>query len=184
MSIKGYIPCSLVDWPGMLPAVIFIGGCNLNCWYCHNKELAQNPDRFPDLDLEEILRKAPHPNWTDGFVITGGEPTEDYAFYWYISTLKRAGFKIKIDTNGTNPRAIKGILPLVDLIAMDIKAPLADYKSVTGPVDIEAIKRSIKILRNSGKVQFRTTAAPGINVDQIQKELGAPLLIQPWKPTE
>ena len=189
MSIKGYIPCSLVDWPGLLPAVIFIGGCNLKGWYCHNAELAQHPEKFPDLDLAEILHGANRPKvgWQDGFVITGGEPTLVPPLLGrYINIIRREKLKIKVDTNGTLPSVLEKILPFVDLVAMDIKAPLnqADYESVTGPVEINNIKRSIELLKHSGKVMFRTTAAPGIDIERIQKELDAPLVVQPWRPQD
>ncbi len=54
IKIKGYIPVSMLDWDGSLATTIFIGGCNLNCPYCHNYQLAQNPDQFLDVDWDEI----------------------------------------------------------------------------------------------------------------------------------
>jgi len=37
MNIGGFVKNSFVDYPGNIAAVIFTVGCNMKCWYCHNK---------------------------------------------------------------------------------------------------------------------------------------------------
>ena len=32
------------DFPGRYAVSLFMPGCNLNCWYCHNKEVAKAGD--------------------------------------------------------------------------------------------------------------------------------------------
>jgi pyruvate formate lyase activating enzyme len=69
---------------------------------------------------------------------------------------------------------------LIDAVYMDVKAPLRqkEYSAVAGvPVDIGAIKRSIKILKRSGlEIAFRTTAIPGLveeaELESIRDSLG------------
>ena len=39
MNIAGLVKSSTVDFPGHLAAVIFTPGCNLDCFYCHNRPL-------------------------------------------------------------------------------------------------------------------------------------------------
>ena len=183
MAIKGYIPCSFLDWPGLLTGVIFVGGCNLHCWYCHNAELAWHPEKFDTIELDDILSSISKQKrkWMDAITITGGEPTLDPFLCNYIEAIKKNGFKVKVDTNGIRSDVIEKILPLVDLIAMDVKAPLADYESIVGPVRIGDIEKSIELLRHSEKVIFRVTAAPGVDVEKIRKELQAPLLVQLYR---
>jgi len=63
--------------------------------------------------------------WIDGVCITGGEPTLHSDLSSLFSKLREMGFLVKIDTNGTNPMMVKGLIgkELVDCIVMDIKAP-------------------------------------------------------------
>ncbi len=78
MRIGGFLKHSLIDWEGMITAVIFTRGCNFRCGYCHNPSLVL-PGLFnetEDIETEEIfsylnIRKQ----WIDGVVISGGEPT-------------------------------------------------------------------------------------------------------------
>jgi pyruvate formate lyase activating enzyme len=77
------------------------------------------------------------------------------------------GFKIKLDSNGSNPDKLKTILEsgMVDYVAMDIKSTPQKYQNLMGrPVDIERIKRSVEIIRTSGiEYEFRTTCIPGLH---------------------
>jgi pyruvate formate lyase activating enzyme len=47
---------------------------------------------------------------------------------------------------------------------MDVKAPPKKYAEATGvPVDVKKIKKSIDLIKNSGKnYEFRTTVVPGL----------------------
>lgn len=107
----------------------------------------------------------------EGCVICGGEPTiHGEALVDFIRKIKKESFLVKLDTNGTNPEVIKRLIDekLIDYVAMDIKAPLVKEKyefacGVTG-FDIEKIKESISIIKNSGiEYEFRTTVVPRIH---------------------
>lgn len=95
----------------------------------------------------------------DGVVITGGEPCLQKDLIDFIKQIKDMEFLVKLDTNGTFPSVLKDVLPLVDYIAMDIKAPLYKYRDITQVnIDTEKIKESINIIMNSGiDYEFRTT---------------------------
>lgn len=79
----------------------------------------------------------------------------------FIKQIKKMGFAVKMDTNGSQPQVIKALLAekLLDFIAMDIKAPLEKYKSIAKvPVKFDVIKESIKlILKAKIPYEFRTT---------------------------
>jgi len=76
MQIKGLIKTSIVDYPGKVAAVVFVGGCNFRCPYCHNADLVLRPESLPDIEVGEVLRLlAERKGFVDGIVITGGEPT-------------------------------------------------------------------------------------------------------------
>lgn len=100
----------------------------------------------------------------DGIVITGGEPTIHKDLPEFINKIKSLGFKIKLDTNGTNPVMLKKLIDnkLIDYVAMDIKAPIQKYKKVTkNSAHLEKVKKSIKmILEGKLPYEFRTTVVP------------------------
>jgi pyruvate formate lyase activating enzyme len=162
MKIGGLQKVSLIDYPGLICATIFLQGCNFKCSYCHNPELV-DPRLFqPCIKENEVLdflntRKGK----LDAVAITGGEPTIHDDLAPFIKKIKKMKFAVKLDTNGSQPQVIKTLLDekLLDFIAMDIKAPLEKYKSVVKvPVNADSIKESIKlILKSKIPYEFRTT---------------------------
>lgn len=170
-EIKGFIETSFCDWDGCLASVIFLPYCNLRCPYCQNGILISEPETIPNIDLDAILASLERRRgWIDGVVITGGEPTIHADLADLARTIKMHGFKVKIDTNGTNPDLLCQMVKtgLVDYIAMDVKAPIDDRYSIAAgvKVDLRAISRSIEILLNGDlPYELRTTLVPGI-IDQ------------------
>ncbi|NVM57213.1 MAG: radical SAM protein, partial [Desulfobacterales bacterium] len=105
--IKGFIETSLLDWPGQICAVIFLPYCNLRCPYCHNHQLVLQPDALETLTIQAILeRLRPLKDWIHGSCITGGEPTIHRRLPAVLETIHEAGFKTKLDTNGTQPEVL------------------------------------------------------------------------------
>ena len=162
MKIGGLQKVSLIDYPGLICAIVFLQGCNFKCSYCHNPELV-DPQLFqPCIKENEVLdflntRKGK----LDAVTITGGEPTIQDDLAPFIKQIKKMGFAVKLDTNGSQPQVIKTLLDekLLDFIAMDIKAPLEKYKSIVKvPVNADSIKESIRlILKAKIPYEFRTT---------------------------
>jgi pyruvate formate lyase activating enzyme len=160
MKIGGFEKATLIDYPGKVAAMIYTIGCNFRCPYCHNPELV---DETADvLDTEKIFEfLETRRKLLDGVVITGGEPTMHEDLLEIMERLKNIGFLVKLDSNGTNPQALKDAISrkLVDYIAMDMKSPLDRYsQQVARPVHVDSIKESIEIIKNSGiDYEFRTT---------------------------
>lgn len=164
MIIKGLQKLTLIDYPDTVACTIFTFGCNLRCPYCHNPELVVDDGR-KNIDVEEIFQfLKDRKNFLDGVCITGGEPTLQNDLPEFMSKIKELGFLIKLDTNGTNPEMIDRLIKgkLVDYIAMDIKAPLERYEEVVlSKVDLENVKKSVEIIKNSGiDYEFRMTVPP------------------------
>ena len=162
MKIGGLQRVSLIDYPGLICATIFLQGCNFKCSYCHNPELVDTRLFQPCIKENEFLnfldtRKGK----LDAVTITGGEPTIQDDLAAFIKKIKKMKFAVKLDTNGSQPQVIKTLLDekLLDFIAMDIKAPLAKYNSIVRiPVNSDSIKESIKlILKAKIPYEFRTT---------------------------
>jgi pyruvate formate lyase activating enzyme len=172
MKIAGLQKNSFVDYPGKIAAVVFTPGCNMNCFYCHNQVLlGENTDKNL-LDTKEVLEfLSDRRRFLEGLVISGGEPTLQDGLEEFIQDVKRMGYCVKLDTNGTNPRMLKKLIEgkLLDYVAMDIKAPPYKYDQICRVyVNMEKIRESMDLLM-WGKVcyEFRTTFVPQLNEEDI-----------------
>lgn len=172
MNIIGMEKSSFIDYPNNICTVIFTGGCNFRCPYCHNSIAVNNTEgKINEEEVISFLKKRK--KFVEALCISGGEPTLQKDLYDFICIVKQEGFHIKLDTNGTNPSLLKRLIDekLVDYVAMDIKAPLAKYPLVTQVnVDIDSIKESINILlENKVDYEFRTTICKElISIDDIK----------------
>jgi len=167
MIIGGLQRFSLIDYPGKISAIVFTRGCNFRCPYCHNPELV-DPQRYAEPWQEEeywaFLQSRTQK--LDAVVVTGGEPTLQEDLERFLEKIRKMGFLIKLDTNGSNPDVLKDLLSanLVDYIAMDIKAPLEKYSEVAKvPIDKTDIQESIELIKQSTvDHEFRTTIAKNV----------------------
>ncbi|NPA74949.1 MAG: anaerobic ribonucleoside-triphosphate reductase activating protein [Euryarchaeota archaeon] len=170
MLIAGFIPESFVDWRGKIVATVFTHGCNFRCPFCHNHALVVGkPAKI--YSSEEIITKIKElEGWIDGVCITGGEPTVHRDIVKFIEKVSKF-MPVKLDTNGSNPETLAAILPLVDYVAMDIKAPPSRYTEIAGvPVNTRNIEKSIKIIKEQAKdYEFRTTFVPTLSREDIRE---------------
>jgi len=169
MIFGGIQKLTLIDYPGTVAATVFTVGCNFTCPFCHNPELVDGrlSSSQPKIDQADILRFFKiRSGILEGVCVTGGEPTLYPDLPDFIRELKNMGFKVKLDTNGTNPGMVKKMLDenLLDYIAMDIKAPLEKYKKVVGPkISLESIQQSVELTRRAPSYEFRTTVLPALH---------------------
>lgn len=167
MRIGAIQKFSMIDYPGKLCVIVFTQGCNFRCPYCHNPELVDSTQFVENILKEKIfsfLKKRV--GKLDAVSITGGEPTLHKNLPNFMKQIKKMGFLVKLDTNGTNPKMLKRIIGerIVDYLAMDIKAPLERYSEIThSKVDTDAIKYSIQLIKKSGvEYEFRSTVIQGL----------------------
>jgi len=171
MLISGLAKSSLIDYPGLIACVLFVPGCNYNCFYCHNRSLIDGThDLIETGVVEDFLKKRL--GLLDGVVITGGEPTLQSNLVSYMEMIKKLGYKIKLDTNGSSPQVIEQILKngLCDFFAVDYKAPSARYKEICGNnANAETVLHTIKILLEA-RIDFevRTTVIPQLNESNLK----------------
>jgi pyruvate formate lyase activating enzyme len=174
MNILGLTKTTLLDYPEHVAATIFIGDCNFRCPFCHNKDIVfQNlPPISKDYVLNFLTKRK---NILTGVCITGGEPTLNQDLPDFIHQIKQLGYKVKLDTNGTNPQMLKTLIEsnLIDYCAMDIKNCKEKYAQTCGikTLDLTPIEQSITLLKTQTKINYehRTT---------ITKELHTPSDIQ------
>ncbi len=174
MKIGGFQKLSTVDYPGHLCCTIFLKGCNMRCKFCHNPGLVDRHAEAGDTTLEQVmdfLKKRY--GMLDRVCISGGEPTLQEGLEDLICSIRDIGYKVKLDTNGTNPEAVRSLIEkgLIDYIAVDVKAPAEKYHDVAGcPVNLEKIKETIQIVLGSSiDYEFRTTFLPDLDEKDIEK---------------
>ncbi len=172
MRIVGIEPCSFVDWPRHIAAVLFAPGCNLDCFYCHNRHLLAEDVLPQSTKPEKVLdwlesRKG----FLDGVVFSGGEPTLQRGLADFARKVRAIGYKTKLDTNGTKPDVLRSVLSegLFDYVAMDIKASADKYDSICRccvcQYDIDS---SIGVIMDlAPDYEFRTTWVPALDAVDI-----------------
>ena len=165
MRLGGLQKSSLIDYPGEISAIVFTIGCNFHCPYCHNPELVdETAEEIPEIEFFTFLEKRV--GLLDAVTITGGEPTLHDDLVPFIGRIKKLGFLVKLDSNGTRPNVLQHLIEqkLVDYIAMDIKAPLAKYEhTIARPTDLKKIQESITLLlENRVPYEFRTTVVKAL----------------------
>lgn len=176
MRIGGLEKFSLIDYPGAISAIIFTVGCNFRCPFCHNPALVEETidTNISKKEILNFLKKRI--GALDAVTITGGEPTMHSDLIPFIKSIKKLGFKIKLDSNGTNPEVLRKVLKenLVDYLAMDIKSTPEKYMATVGrPVNLEKIKESIQIIMSSGiPYEFRTTVVKALIPENDFHEIG------------
>jgi pyruvate formate lyase activating enzyme len=168
----------LLEWRGRVASAVFLPGCNFRCPYCHNHGLVLKPDEYEALPLEAVLGRLEElRKWNDGVVVSGGEPTLHPGLPKLVAKLRAEGWPVKLDTNGTKPEVLAGLLELhmLDAVSMDIKAPInpVAYRRNSGvAADLEAVTTSVELLAASGiDVEFRTTVTPGLLDDREVREI-------------
>lgn len=175
MKVKGFQGTSLLDFPGRVASLLFFGGCNLTCPFCHNPSLVLDPEQYPDYPrevvLDELKSRIP---FIDGVVISGGEPTIYPDCLGLLQEIKNLGLAVKLDTNGLKPDLLQKAIEreLVDYLAFDLKTAPGRYGELhDSPVDLQALQRSIQLLlADRVEYEFRTTCVPGF-VDAAAVEM-------------
>lgn len=167
MKIGGLQKVSLIDYPGKISAIIFTQSCNFRCPYCHNPELVEQKLYQPCLPEKDILEfLTTRRNKLDAVTLTGGEPTLQEDLIPFIQKIRKMGFAVKLDSNGSQPDVLASMIQkkLLDFIALDVKAPIEKYQSVVqAPVAIDVIRESIRLVIKA-KIQheFRTTVVASL----------------------
>ena len=161
MAIVGIDKLSLLDYEDKVSVVLFSHACNFRCPFCHNGDSVLNSQQ--EINFDEILTfLKTRKGLVDAVVFSGGEPTLEQDLEVKIKEVKKLGFLIKLDTNGTNPELLEKLLAdgVVDYVAMDIKNSPSLYAETSGVnfVDMAKIKKSIAIIMNNAPdYEFRTT---------------------------
>ncbi|MBR5491198.1 MAG: anaerobic ribonucleoside-triphosphate reductase activating protein [Oscillospiraceae bacterium] len=170
MKISGLLKLSALDYPGKIACTVFTHGCPFRCPFCHNAALVTEKEEEGISEEEFFAFLNKRRGILDGVAVTGGEPLMRADLPDFLRGIKDMGYLVKLDTNGYYPDTLQKCIEagLVDFIAMDIKNSPAKYAQSCGreSVDMEKIRRSVEIIKNSGvDYEFRTTAVAGLHED-------------------
>ena len=192
LQVGGFVPFTTVDYPGHLAAVVFCQGCVWRCRYCHNPHL--QPFDSGRQSWESVLSVlAERKNFLEAVVFSGGEPTAQACLPGAMRAVKDLGFKVGLHTAGIFPDLLADVLPLVDWVGLDVKAPFDErYDRITQRKhSFEAPAESLRLLLASGvNYELRTTVHPDLltpvdlaEISSTLESLGAaPNKIQPFRP--
>lgn len=164
MQFHGFQKMTLLDFPGRVACTLFTGGCNMRCPFCHNAplvtELDASAERYEETEVLAYLTRRQ--GLLDGVCVTGGEPTLQSGLEGFLREVKRLGYAVKLDTNGTRPTVLAALVEagLVDYVAMDVKNSPAKYAATAGVSEEElagVFESMDYLLRGSVDYEFRTT---------------------------
>ncbi len=180
LRVGGFVPFTSTDYPDALAAVVFCQGCPWRCGYCHNPHLI--PPRGEDeRDFPRILAwLAGRRGLLDAVVFSGGEPTAHAELGAAIDAVRALGFDIGLHTSGAYPRRLARVLPKVDWVGIDVKAPVADYATITGaPGSGLTALASLDLVRNAGiAYEVRTTVHPALTPADMMERLARELAVR------
>jgi pyruvate formate lyase activating enzyme len=160
LRVGGLTRCSASDYPGKLAAVVFCQGCAWRCGYCHNAELQSAHGRAEIAWPEVVAFLERRRGLLDAVVFSGGEPTLQRGLAHAMRAVKALGYLVGLHTAGIVPSRLEMVLPLLDWVAMDVKAQFAAHERVTRVRGSGArAERSLRLIRASGVAcEFHTLA--------------------------
>lgn len=163
LRLGGLTPFTSIDFPGRLAAVFHCQGCPLACPYCHTPHLraaGKGALSWP----EALAWLAGRTGLLDGVVFSGGEPCAQTALGHALAACRDLGFATAVHSSGLYPQRLAKLMPLLDWVGLDWKAPPAHTFRATGREGLGArFHRSLEIVLASGIAhEIRTTYHPRI----------------------
>ena len=177
MKIAGLQKLTLLDYPEHTACTVFTAGCNFRCPFCHNSDVVYNKtEGVSEEELFEFL--ASRKGKLDGVCITGGEPLLQPDIVEFMQKIRKLGFLIKLDTNGSMHDKLVAIVNegLCDYVAMDVKSSPNGYNiACGGMVNVDNVLKSIAFLIAQNKVdyEFRTTVVKQLHSKQDFEEIAS-----------
>lgn len=157
-------PFTLLDFPDRTACILWFAGCNMRCGYCYNPEIVLGKGKLSWSHVLDFLLSRRR--LLDGVVFSGGECTIHPQVIPFVREVKKMGFEVKIDTNGSRPGVIRQLIEdnLLDYVALDFKALPEKYWQVTRSDLFFPFEKTLEILISSGiRFEVRTT----VHSDQL-----------------
>ncbi len=157
-AIHSITKFTTLDFPDHLASIFWFAKCNMACPYCYNPQIVREEGNITLQKALDFLKGRQ--GRLEGVVLSGGECTLYPHLEAFIETIKQLGFKIKIDTNGSNPTLLQKLIDTcqIDYVALDYKAPLIRYEEIVHYRHTERFEQSLELLiRSNIPFEVRTT---------------------------
>jgi len=156
--IYSLTPFTLLDYPHKSACILWFAGCNMRCLYCYNPEIVLGKGSLSFEKIRSFLNSRK--NLLDAVVFSGGECLLHKKIISLIEEVKKMGFLVKIDTNGSSPKIMKELLnkEIIDYIALDYKAPKSKFTAITKSNLYDTFEKTFDLILQA-KIPFevRTT---------------------------
>jgi pyruvate formate lyase activating enzyme len=170
--IYSLTPFTLLDYPHKSACILWFAGCNMRCLYCYNPEIVLGKGT---LSFEKILSFLnSRKNLLDAVVFSGGECLLHKKIIPFITEVKKMGFLVKIDTNGSSSEVMQELINqnLIDYIALDYKAPESEFQNITQSNLYDAFEKTLDlILKYEIPFEIRTTYHSGLLKEEDLAEM-------------
>jgi len=169
LAVGGLVPFTTIDFPGRLAAVVFCQGCPWRCNYCHNPHLLPRGDgAMAWADVRDWL--ASRRGLLDGVVFSGGEPLLQRGLPAALAEARALGFATALHTAGAYPERLAAVLPLLDWVGFDVKAPFAEYAPIVGCDGGPSARAALEHLLTSGVAhEVRCTVPPQLDEAALER---------------
>jgi 7-carboxy-7-deazaguanine synthase len=161
--------------------------CNMSCSFCDEDKDAEPRLYTPSALMEEIESLEEAKGIHHSVSLTGGEPLMYTDFLKaLLPLLRKKSKKSYLETNGTLPEELSGVIDLVDIVAMDFKLPSSTGEIAFWDEHLEFLKIALK-----KNVFVKIVVTPDTTIEDVEKTIGLikkagksiPLILQPVTPT-
>lgn len=156
--IYSITPFTLLDYAHKSACILWFAGCNMRCLYCYNPEIVLGKGT---ISFEKVLTFLhSRKNLLDAVVFSGGECLLHKNILQLIDQVKKMGFLVKIDTNGSKPNILQELIEnkLIDYVALDFKAMPSQFEKITQSELFQPFEKSLHLLIKSQlPFEVRTT---------------------------
>ena len=199
MDLRGLYKFTLVDYPGHIACIVFTGGCNFRCPYCHNAALVLDPRSQPRVTETEFFNfLKSRKGLLEGVVVSGGEPTIQPDLADFCRRIREEGYLLKLDTNSSNPEVVYKIHRDcgINALGVDFKAPSRRYSELVGNPSPDLGRNVHEMIRfgqlENIELDIRTTVHKSLlsfsDLEEMHAELavlGSPVwTLQQFNPVE
>jgi 7-carboxy-7-deazaguanine synthase len=160
--------------------------CNMNCSFCDEQKNLQ-PRHYTSIALASEIRQLEEAKGAHHSVsLTGGEPLVYLDFLKvFLPLLRKTGMKSYLETNGTMPDELSGIIGLIDIVAMDFKLPSSTGQRAFWDEHFEFLK-----IASKKNVFVKAVVTPSTTAEDMKKAVGIinkagkniPFILQPVTP--
>lgn len=156
--IYSLTPFTLLDYPHKSACILWFAGCNMRCLYCYNPEIVLGKGTISTDKVITFLQSRK--KLLDAVVFSGGECLLHKNILSLIEEVKKMGFLVKIDTNGSKPEILQQLIKnkWIDYVALDFKAMPSHFEKITQSKLFLPFEQSLQLLIKNGlPFEVRTT---------------------------